>query len=109
MSDGYKHTPGPWYVDRAHARSTGDDLLAIYAANGDKLAILTDEPTQEWRANAELMAAAPELLAEVEAALTLLLEGGEMLARATRYKSQVSIARLRAVIAKATGHLPESS
>jgi hypothetical protein len=103
MSEQPKHTPGPWYVDRAHARPTRDDLLAIYAANGDRLAILTDDPSEEWRANAQLMASAPELLAEAEAALALISQAGDQLARRTYFRSPVVVARLKAVIAKAKG------
>jgi hypothetical protein len=99
------HTPGPWYVDRAHVRPTKDDLLAIYAANGDKLAILTDEQSEEWQANARLMAAAPELLAEAEEALVLLSQAGDLLAKTTYYRSNVVIARLRAIIAKTRGEV----
>jgi hypothetical protein len=103
MSLRTRHTPGPWRVDRAHARPQESDPLAIYAPNGDRLAILTDESTDEWRANAQLMAAAPELLAEAEVALALIKQGGDDLARKTYFKSNVVMARLQAVIDKAKG------
>jgi hypothetical protein len=98
-----KHSPGPWHVDRAHVRSTQDDLLAIYSNNGDKLAVLTDDPSLEWRANAQLMAAAPELLAECERALALLAQYEDLLAESTYYKSSALISRLKSVTEKAKG------
>jgi hypothetical protein len=97
-----KHTTGPWYVDRAHVRPTQDDLLAIFANNGDKLAILTDDQTIEWRANAQLIATAPELLVEAQQALDFLERHRDALTKSSYYKSNVVIARLRAAIKKAS-------
>ena len=97
-----KHTTRPWYVDRARVRPTQHDLLAIFANNGDKLAILTDEQTIEWRANAQLMATAPELLAEAQQALSFLEMYKDVLAKSSYYKSSVVIARLKDAIEKAT-------
>jgi hypothetical protein len=105
MSERTIHSPGPWYIDRAHVRPTQNDLLAIYAANGDKLAVLTDDQSEEWRANAHVMAAAPELLVEAEEALALINQAADILAKNTYYKSNVVMARLRAAIAKARGEV----
>jgi hypothetical protein len=57
------HTPGPWHVD-----SCDDDL--IYSANGWHIATVGNEaqeqPAHEITANAQLIAAAPELLDALE-------------------------------------------
>lgn len=53
-----KHTPGPWDV------SFGRNDAAIHA--GGTIAMIDDVMTG-WRANAALIAAAPELLAALEA------------------------------------------
>ena len=57
------HTPGPWDV------SFGRNDAAIHA--GGTIAMIDDVMTG-WRANARLIAAAPELLAALEAAHTSL-------------------------------------
>lgn len=79
MSNEIKHTPGPWaakkgvgwYVVRsAHSQ---DDNFAI--AVGSNKTSLVDAPTgddAEAKANARLIAAAPELLSACEHAMTLL-------------------------------------
>lgn len=70
MSD-TKHTPGPWVVSSSvmgedaitHTGKTGDDsrhictlpMLSRYSATGE-----------EYKANAKLIAAAPELLTQLE-------------------------------------------
>ncbi len=53
-----KHTPGPWEVDGYEIVSGDQIVAAILAAVPD---------TEEDRANAALIAAAPELLTVVEA------------------------------------------
>lgn len=52
-----KHTPGPWWLD------IGKTDAAIHA--GGTIAMISDIMTG-WRANAHLIAAAPDLLAALE-------------------------------------------
>lgn len=65
-----KPTPGPWRVGKAQIAQIQEkqpyDPLAIYGG-GQRLAILTGALSDEWQANARLMAAAPDLLAALEA------------------------------------------
>lgn len=61
------HTPGPWKVgphgDTVEAH--GDDLLCMYETNG------ADDPVNlPFKANAHLIAAAPELLAALKLFMT---------------------------------------
>ena len=63
-----RHTPGPWYVSKS-----GTDRL-IYADHQhafDHAIVRNGGCDSETDANARLMAAAPELLAAVQAALPL--------------------------------------
>lgn len=93
-----KHTPGPWV-------SANDDS-AIQPAEGDRFDIARiywPEATREteWRANARLIAAAPELLealADLVSRVDMVLHAG--------YVGHERIARCRAVIAKATEEKP---
>lgn len=59
----YKHTPGPWKFDHD---MDGDFL--IWADSKPCIAI-TDHDHEDDKANGQLMAAAPELLAVLETAL----------------------------------------
>ena len=72
-----KHTPGPWSVEMPFADSI-DELPVITAHDGKTLVAeilqpLTDEEG-DWRGNydAQLIAAAPDLLAACHSALALL-------------------------------------
>lgn len=63
------HTPGPWHATRAREDGSRD----IGAANGANVAVvLLDGGPAETRANALLIAAAPDLLAALKAALAAL-------------------------------------
>lgn len=70
-----KHTPGPWVVDFSRD-SNGvvdcDDAVAICTSddhNLDVCAVWNDIPEGSYEANANLIAAAPELLAALHEAL----------------------------------------
>jgi alkylhydroperoxidase family enzyme len=89
-----KHTPGPWAV--------GPDLEVFYALNGVgitrplKLTSMAGR-TEEDRANARLIAAAPEML---EALQDLLNDVGKA-------SSMLGAVKARAAIAKARGNRDE--
>jgi hypothetical protein len=55
------HTPGPWHYE------TGDDGAVVYT--GFTIAKIPIDGSN-WQSNAHLIAAAPDLLATLEAALT---------------------------------------
>ena len=59
-----KHTPGPW---SASPSPTSDGLYHVYKADGNFLTL----EDAEHEANARLIAAAPDLLAALEAAVHL--------------------------------------
>jgi hypothetical protein len=89
-----RHTPGPWAIS-VHAQ------WAIDASDGKPVAssgFLSDgiRSVEEQAANARLIAAAPSLLAACGMALDVLISDG--------YDEQSPpVARLRAIIATATG------
>ena len=85
------HTPGPWHVTK---RDCGDN---IFADNRRIANTYGDMDNPEYAANARLIAAAPELLAALEAAHALLELAYEM----RKNKPQV-IVNVRAAIANAT-------
>ena len=80
---GGQHTPGPWDV------SFGRNDAAIHA--GGTIAMIDDVMTG-WRANARLIAAAPELLGSLEDMLAVLEARGA---------DGPAMDRARAAIAKA--------
>lgn len=87
-----KHTPGPW--DENNGR--------VFRGNSGSICILTDQHSfVEYRANARLIAAAPELLEALEYIYLLLQDDydGDALKRLTAELSDTA----RAAIAKATG------
>lgn len=83
-----EHTPGPWTVDG------GDDGYALVIADGRMLA------SQLSKADACLMASAPDLLAALEDALLLVAEAqsGVSVGWTIRWQEDA-----RAAIARATG------
>jgi hypothetical protein len=90
-----RHTPGPWQTDQAEHDAPYQDIR-IHAGKGSICCVWIDDAplhdyNAEQRANARLIAAAPELLE----ALKAMLENGQDYT-ATRDKA-------RAAIAKATG------
>jgi hypothetical protein len=88
-----KHTPGPWrLLEDTHNRCT---RLEVLGRNGDLIAEV-NYARRVGPANAELIASAPTLLAEVErlrAALTSIANAGEC--------GELSIATMGAVKATA--------
>lgn len=86
-----KHTPGPWYIDAKTIMviRASDSLIAMTAGLPD------DELTQQELANARLIAAAPDLLAALEAMVIRYGWGHN--------EADPEMKHARAVIAKATG------
>ena len=103
------HTPGPWEI-----HENGRSIIAM--APDEVGGVLTDPerhsiartygPSRVSRPNAQLIAAAPDLLAACEAALALFQEQVRILCgagyTASEYDDEVD-ALLRAAIAKARG------
>ncbi len=103
-----EHTPGPW-----SAQMDAGDWIGVEAVTGDGDLVrreictcLTDDDDREDRANARLIAAAPDLLAACElfVAIDLTIDSfGEWLElRRTQGEA-------RQAIAKACGKVPEST
>jgi hypothetical protein len=91
-----KHTPGPWKVTTQYCNPLGQPSFQWEHVQSEKGVCVANpnHAVQEWKANARLIAAAPELLAALKACERQLDRetlGGETLDAA------------RAVIAKATG------
>jgi hypothetical protein len=97
------HTPGPW-----HAVYDADGDCAIFDKQDELLAVTVgdpDIPLEEDEANADLMAAAPEMLEALEAALDELHEINLVRPRPPR-GPELTIAaenKVRAAIQKAKG------
>ena len=109
-----KHTPGPWHINTAGSASRGEPFkiteIYVYAPDtqddtaicADVIDPVTQEPSE---ANARLIAAAPDLLEALQAAvecgmvpISSVSEGG-----ASRHSRQVQAAdMIRAAIQKAT-------
>lgn len=58
-----KHTPGPWFVDSNH-----EDACFVGQDDGCAVASMVCGDGQDMRANAQLIAAAPEMLEALELA-----------------------------------------
>jgi hypothetical protein len=56
----HTHTQGPWHLGKRGGNP------AIYGKDGTEVAEILHGLTPEWRANARLIAAAPEMLAALE-------------------------------------------
>jgi len=97
-----KHTPGPWERSNNSVVSRKASCVVVrLPAQTDRVG---DEPTEQierWDADARLIAAAPELLAALEATVSLL----EKLGHASDNSLTVSAART--AIAKARGERKE--
>ena len=81
-----RHTPGPWHTagdQGVQIRSEKHQIAKIWTMRGD-----------EWKANARLIATAPDLLASLEEVLAYCKEHGH---------DWLCMAEARAAIAKATG------
>jgi len=103
-----QHTPGPWYKMEGGMSIKGDipNLIQIYAPNDDLEMICQVwkdghliHRTQDHKANARLIAAAPELLE----ALTALLTCTELNMDDMEQETRELIDQAQAVILKATG------
>ena len=81
-----KHTPGPWHTDIGHA-VIGGQVMPLLGPDGAS-------PEELW-ANSALIAAAPELLAELKGVV-----GGWCMGRPFTSEDAV---RLAAIIARAEG------
>lgn len=95
-----KHTPGPWGIETEHA------LITIGASGAGKIAcvfqtVLAGDP----KANARLIAAAPELLAALKETLETLGDIADKLAHGSPMRNdlEAQYAAIRAAIAKAEG------
>ena len=66
-----EHTPGPWMVVDAHNMTQISAVSQSSSASGDGRKGIADlfdsrDGIPEWRANARLIAAAPDMLAELK-------------------------------------------
>lgn len=89
-----KHTPGPWWLD------IGKTDAAIHA--GGTIAMISDIMTG-WRANAHLIAAAPDLLAGAAEAVAAWDMEEDTPEHNHEDRLEAAIAMLRAAIRKARG------
>jgi hypothetical protein len=102
-----KHTPGPWKARKGFDSET----IEVFAPNSKikkpfqptDLAVVQAD-SREGKANARLIAAAPELLEALEEAETYLVERGVDIRGVTG--RTVILPKMRAAIAKATGKEP---
>jgi hypothetical protein len=100
-----EHTPGPWYVYDDGDDEESSDIITGWIDNeagGDNwdIAVIPgDRPIGERKANAHLMAAAPELLAALEN-LVASIENVDFSSHAGVY-DQIPWARAEAALARA--------
>lgn len=108
-----KHTPGPWRIDPGFCCDvqTADAALEIASTSEDTLHAGRKPPSDEQRANARLIAAAPCMLAALEAMLVgskyreTTIGGRALTGWATiRMPNEDALNLARAAIAKARGH-----
>jgi len=97
-----KFTPGPWFaVEDIHDESDGFTYIAGYDIKSNGAEIVGCEgisgDSAENLANARLIAAAPDLLGALEAAVTSMLDSGY------NASESVVIRKARAAIARAKG------
>lgn len=98
-----EHTPGPWRVDPEHwgdvQDANGHEICAVFDENDQgeqwKIGGTITATTREGWANARLIAAAPDLLAALEAIMNARWRPEGM--------SEENADRARAAIARATG------
>lgn len=93
-----QHTPGPWRVTGPNVRA-GDALLAIVTDHW------ADEktPPKEKSSNAQLIAAAPDMLAALREAVRVLEYAADALDAPAASHFRETISDARAAIAKAEG------
>jgi len=87
-----KHTPGPWHTG-------GVNLISVYGCDGIQLAVITDRDgaTPADKANAKLIAAAPDLLEACTRAMNIIEAEHEA---CSMYTAHIDI--IEAAINKAT-------
>lgn len=98
-----KHTPGPWIN---HGRIAQSGLPHSAVAAKTLIARVYSEAfgdSEQEAANARLIAAAPEMLAEVESLYTELADFENNWPGRDTGKGQYRLIRLRTLLAKATG------
>lgn len=95
MTDEVRHTPGPW--------TCGPRGVSVYGPDNVRLAALDARLLSQRQHNARLMAAAPDLLAALEAALPLV----QLLAAKVNNPKQVAdtTEAIFAALAKAKGEV----
>jgi len=87
------HTPGPWVIEQLDDGENMDSHIAIYGYPWVVAEVQVDVPSLPGMANANLIAAAPELLEALEDA------------RFALYGNGPGNPKIDAVIAKAKGEL----
>lgn len=99
-----KHTPGPWRVERSPNRKVlcvfGGAEFDTWICGELQANNHTRIDTSECLANANLIAAAPDLLAELKSAVAILTENGKLVFDGVH---GVAVNRMKAAIAKAEG------
>ena len=91
-----QHTQGPWSIELDHASNTSEFIRARIDGEMHDIASLLCDETGNASANARLIAAAPDLLAALQAIVT-----GNVYGNPTQWN--LAIDRGIAAIAKATG------
>jgi len=96
-----EHTPGPWSVENARIVAEGskswkriDHIANVYAYNGDQL--------QEAKANAQLIAAAPDLLSAAKRMLDA-IQSNDPAEPGAQAPNGGAVMSLKGAIAKAEG------
>jgi len=87
-----QHTPGPW------STYTPNYMKSVHAIDPDICEMTSTRPLDEVSANAQLIAAAPELLEALQELIAEADNTGGSIRQVTRY----SVDKARAAIAKAT-------
>jgi hypothetical protein len=87
----HAHTSGPWHLGRRAGNP------AIYGKDGTEIAEILQGLTPEWRENARLIAAAPEMLAHLKMLVLGISEGINI------PKDGAAITAAKEAIAKAEG------
>lgn len=99
---GAKHTPGPWSVDHDHPNPVivTDDLYIAEVMDDcwDESRAGAGDPDAEQRANASLIAAAPDLLAACEATIAAF--------ESCQLYDKCPLGLLKSAVAKAKGATP---
>jgi hypothetical protein len=90
-----QHTPGPWFYEGQNIRNgDGLDVATVDSERSTERCTSDRIPLKEWTANTHLIAAAPDLLAALEA-VDGYWAGGDA--------PEELAAQIRAAIAKAEG------